>query len=139
MASHVVSKPDVEIETSVAGEGPTLLILPSYGWDSGEDFDDIAARAVREGWRVLRPQPRGVAGSVGPMEGVTLHDLADNAAAVINAHGVGPAVLLGHASRAHSGQYSSDRPSTLGKGGRPGGVAGYQGSRRHRRGANHRR
>ena len=85
------------IDTYVDGEGPTLVILPSYGRDGGEDYDDVTARTVRAGWRVLRPQPRGVAASRGPMTGVTLYDLADDVAAVIQALGGGRAVLLGHA------------------------------------------
>ena len=55
----------VAIETYVEGDGPTLVILPSYGRDGGADYDDITAQTARDGWRVLRPQPRGVAGSEG--------------------------------------------------------------------------
>ena len=73
----------VAIETYAEGDGPTLLILPSCGRDGGADHKDVTTRAVRAGWRLLRPQPRGVADSSGPMKGVTLHDLADVAAAVI--------------------------------------------------------
>ena len=94
----MVRRATVEIETYVDGDGPALIILPSYGRDGGEDYDDITARAARDGWKVLRPQQRGIAGSTGPMSGVTLHDLADDVAAVIRALGGGVrAVLLGHA------------------------------------------
>ena len=104
----------VAIETYVEGDGPTLVILPSYGRDGGADYDDITVRAARAGWRVLRPQPRGVAGSRGPMTGVTLHDLADDVAAVIRTLGGGRAVLLGHAfGHAVSRMLATDHPDLV--------------------------
>jgi pimeloyl-ACP methyl ester carboxylesterase len=81
----------------IDGEGPAFVILPSYGRDSGEDYDDIAARVAEAGWKVVRPQPRGVAGSKGPMTGLTLHDLANDVALAIRSSSKGPVVLLGHA------------------------------------------
>lgn len=99
MASEMVHSPGAEIETYVAGQGPALVILPWFGRGSGEDFEGITEQAVHAGWRVLRPQPRGVAGSAGPMTGITLHDLAEDVAGVIRALGGGSAVLLGHAFR----------------------------------------
>ena len=118
-ASRTVQRPGVRIETivdsgGVDGAGPALVILPSYGRDGGEDYDEITARLVRAGWLVLRPQPRGVAGSAGPMTGLTLHDLADDVAAVIRALGGGSAVLLGHAfGNALSRMIASDHPGLV--------------------------
>lgn len=88
---------DSSIVTFVDGAGPALVILPSYGRDGGVEYDDVTARAVGDGWRVLRPQPRGVLGSVGPMAGVTFRDLADDVAGVIGALVDGPVVVVGHA------------------------------------------
>lgn len=88
---------DSSIVTLVNGVGPAMVVLPSYGRDGGADYDDFATRAALDGWRVMRPQPRGVLGSVGPMEGVTFRDLADDVAGVIGALADGPAVLVGHA------------------------------------------
>ena len=105
------------IETYVEGDGPALVVLPSYGRDGGEDFDGITARLVRAGWRVLRPQPRGIAGSKGPMAGVTLHDLADDVAAVIRTLGGGRAVLLGQAfGQALSRMVATDHPDLVAAG-----------------------
>ena len=95
--SVFVRSTGIEIETYINGEGPALVVLPSYGRDGGEDFDNITKRVVQAGWKVLRPQPRGVGGSNGPMAGVTLHDLANDVAGVIRELGNGRAVLLGHA------------------------------------------
>jgi pimeloyl-ACP methyl ester carboxylesterase len=87
----------VEIVTCVDGGGPPLVVLPSFGRDGLEDFDPFTDLLVKAGWLVLRPQPRGVAGSTGPMEGVDLRALADDAAHVVRRLAGGPAVVLGHA------------------------------------------
>lgn len=88
---------DSSIVTLVNGAGPVVVVLPSYGRDGGLDYDDFAIRAAGSGWRVLRPQPRGALGSVGPMVGVTFRDLADDVAGVIAALADGPIVVVGHA------------------------------------------
>ena len=112
--SEMVRTTGVEIETYIDGDGPALVILPSYGRDGGEDYDDITARTARAGWRVLRPQPRGIAGSRGPMTDVTLHDLADDVAAVIRSLGGGRAVLLGQAfGQALSRMVATDHPDLV--------------------------
>ena len=87
---------DVRLDVIVEGDGPAIVMLPSLGRDS-EDFDVVAAGLVAEGFRVLRPQPRGILGSTGPLEGVTLHDLAGDIAEVIRHLTDGQAVVAGHA------------------------------------------
>jgi pimeloyl-ACP methyl ester carboxylesterase len=88
---------DVRIEILAEGRGPLIVMLPSRG-RGAEDFDNVAEDLVKAGFRVLRPQPRGAALSRGPMQDLTLHDLARDVAAVIrNAGGGGPAILVGHA------------------------------------------
>ena len=88
---------DTVIETIAEGTGPALVMLPSLGRDGYEDFDEVAGMLAAGGLSVLRPQPRGVGGSNGKMEGASLHDLAADIAAVITAEGGGRAVILGHA------------------------------------------
>jgi pimeloyl-ACP methyl ester carboxylesterase len=78
------------------GSAPNLVMLPSSSRDS-LDFDDIAERFAQAGFRVLRPQPRGTAGSTGPMAGLTLHDLARDVARVIERLAGGSAFVFGHA------------------------------------------
>ena len=55
----------VAITTFVEGAGPPIVMLPSTGRDGGEDFDAVAADIARQGFTVLRPQPRGALGSWG--------------------------------------------------------------------------
>ena len=93
---RIVAYDDVRIDTIMEGEGRPLVLLPSSSRDS-EDFDEIAAMFATRRFRVLRPQPRGMCGSVGPMEGLTLHDYARDVARVIEAECDGPAIVLGHA------------------------------------------
>jgi len=88
---------DIRIEVAVEGRGPLIVMLPSRG-RGAEDFDDVASGLVKAGFRVLRPQPRGAALSLGPAQNLTLHDLAQDIAAVIrNAGDGGPAIIVGHA------------------------------------------
>ena len=46
---------------------------------------------------MLRPQPRGMHASKGPLKDITLHDLARDVATVIARENAGPAVIVGHA------------------------------------------
>lgn len=88
---------DIRIEVAVEGHGPLIVMLPSRG-RGAEDFDGVADELVKAGFRVLRPQPRGAALSRGPMQNLTLHDLARDVTAVIrNAGDGGPAIIVGHA------------------------------------------
>jgi pimeloyl-ACP methyl ester carboxylesterase len=93
---RMVGYDDVRIDVIAEGQGMPLVMLPSSSRDS-EDFDEIAAMFAAEGFRVLRPQPRGMCGSVGPLDGLTLHDYARDVARVIEAEAAGPAIVLGHA------------------------------------------
>jgi pimeloyl-ACP methyl ester carboxylesterase len=95
--SEIVTAGEVTIETYIDGSGPDVVLLPSYGRDGGDDFDPLTAALAGAGYRVLRPQPRGIARSAGPMTGVTLDDQADDIARVLDKLGRGPAVVLGHA------------------------------------------
>jgi pimeloyl-ACP methyl ester carboxylesterase len=87
---------DVAIEVIVEGGGPAVVLLPSLARDS-EDYDAVAEGLAAAGYRVLRPQPRGIGKSIGPMTGISLHDLARDVAEVVKALGGGKAVIVGHA------------------------------------------
>ena len=95
-AREIVADRDVRIEVVAQGNGPLVVMLPSRG-RGAEDFDAIAEGIARAGFRVLRPQPRGVGQSRGPMQALSLHNLARDVAAVIRHEGGGPAVIVGHA------------------------------------------
>ena len=75
---------------------PAIVLLPSLGRDS-EDFGVLADMLATRGFTVLRPQPRGILGSQGPLTGITQHAFAADIAAVIRHLGGGRAVVGGHA------------------------------------------
>jgi len=87
---------DVAIDVIIDGNGPAIVLLPSLARDS-EDYDAVARGLANAGYRVLRPQPRGIGRSRGPMRNISLHDLAMDVAEVITRLGAGRAVLVGHA------------------------------------------
>ena len=84
------------------------MLLPSSSRDS-EDFDEIAEMFAAEGFRVLRPQPRGMCGSTGPMDGLTLHDYARDVAMVIERLAGGPPSSWAMPSA--SGSAAASRPT----------------------------
>ena len=71
-------------------------MFPSLGRGAA-DFDNIAQRLAAAGHRVLCPEPRGLGGSSGPLQNITLHDYARDVAAVIEHDGGGATVVAGHA------------------------------------------
>ena len=73
-----------------------VVMLPSLGRGS-HDFDALAAEVAEAGFRVTLPEPRGIGGSKGPLEGQSLHDFANDVAAVIAHVCAPPVVLIGHA------------------------------------------
>ena len=95
-ARHLVRYADVQIEVVANGRGPLVVMLPSLGRDS-DDYGPVAEAFVREGFRVVRPAPRGIGESRGPQTGLTLHDYARDVAKVIEFENQGPAVVVGHA------------------------------------------
>lgn len=96
MASRTFTAGDVTIEALVDGSGPPVAMIASLGRPA-EDFDDLARRLASAGHTAVRLQPRSIGRSAGPMSGVSLADLAGDAAMVIEALDAGPAILVGHA------------------------------------------
>lgn len=88
---------NVVLDVIVDGQGTrTVVLLPSLARDS-EDYDAVADGLATSGFRVLRPQPRGIGQSTGPMTGISLHDFARDVAETVKALGGGRAVIVGHA------------------------------------------
>ncbi|WEX08716.1 alpha/beta hydrolase [Chelativorans sp. AA-79] len=90
-----VTNGEATISYYAQGEGPLILFIASTGRGT-EEFGLLAERLAERGYRVLRPEPRGVGESKGPMEGVSFHDFADDFAAVIRNEGE-QAIVAGHA------------------------------------------
>ncbi len=104
---------DAAIELRAEGSGPAIILLPSLGRSVG-DFHQVARELVRHGYRVLRPEPRGIGRSRGPMSGNTLHHLAADIASIIWQDGGAPCVVAGHAFGAKVARtLASDRPELV--------------------------
>lgn len=84
------------LELLSCGRGPAVLLLPSLG-RGATDFEALMRHLAGAGFRALALNPRGIGGSEGPTEGITLHDLARDAAETIAACTDGAAHVIGHA------------------------------------------
>ncbi|MFS2024514.1 alpha/beta fold hydrolase [Massilia sp. CT11-137] len=113
-ADHqLVKYGDVQIDVMRQGQGPVIVMLPSLG-RSVRDYDQVAERLVADGFRVLRPEPRGIGLSKGPMENLSVHDFAKDVAAVIEHENKGPVVVVGHAwGNFAARQLAADRPDLV--------------------------
>src|SRR5229473_238872 len=102
-----------QVAFEVESSGPVVLMIPSLGRPVS-DFDDLSRRLVAAGFTSVRPDPRSIGRSTGSMGGLTLHDLAADAALVIEALGGEPAVVVGHAFGQRVGRtLAADRPELV--------------------------
>ncbi|KAM0712018.1 hypothetical protein Q7P37_011112 [Cladosporium fusiforme] len=111
--SKVISRGIITIETIDQGSGPPILILPSLA-RSGNDYDIVASFLEIEGFRVLRPHPRGVGKSTGPLVDLSLHDFAADVALVMDELNTGPGIIVGHAWGSQPARMlAADRPDLV--------------------------
>jgi pimeloyl-ACP methyl ester carboxylesterase len=102
-----------DIAVRALGDGPTLLLLPGLG-RSSHDLDMFAEHLVTAGYRAILPEPRGMDGSTGRLDGITLHELAHDIAAVIEALCDGAIMVIGHAFGNRIARcLASDRPELV--------------------------
>jgi pimeloyl-ACP methyl ester carboxylesterase len=94
--TEIIDGPGGRLEVRLMGEGPSVVLLPSLG-RSASDFGPLAARLARAGYRAISPEPRGMAGSASRLDGLSMTDLADDVARVIEVVGTAPATVVGHA------------------------------------------
>jgi pimeloyl-ACP methyl ester carboxylesterase len=104
---------ETQIEILAQGEGPLVVLLPSLGRGAA-DFDRIAQALADAGYRAVRPEPRGIGQTRGPMIGIDLHDYAADVAAVIAHERRGPALVVGHAfGNRVARMLATDRPDLV--------------------------
>ncbi|MDB5650519.1 MAG: alpha/beta hydrolase fold family protein [Hyphomicrobiales bacterium] len=95
-ARKSVRRGETTLDVLHQGSGRTIVLLPSLG-RGAEDFEPIARDLARDGFRVLRPQPRGIGASTSPAPYADLEDCAADIAAVIEEDANGPVLMVGHA------------------------------------------
>lgn len=86
----------VILTTKIWGEGETIIMLPALGADISP-FEALAPKLAMAGFQVVAVNPRGIAGSTGVLEGLTLHDYAKDIASLIEKLGIHRAHVLGWA------------------------------------------
>jgi pimeloyl-ACP methyl ester carboxylesterase len=91
----VVRAPSAVVQVTVTGNGDPILFIPSRG-RSVDDFEYLSKRLIDAGYQTILPEPRGIGGSTGPLEGITYHDLASDLAATIQSVVGRPATVIGH-------------------------------------------
>ena len=94
--TEVLDVGDAQLEIAASGRGPAVLLLPSLGRGVA-DFEALMESLADAGFRAVALNPRGIGASRGKLNGITLHDLATDAATVIEARAAGSAHVVGHA------------------------------------------
>jgi pimeloyl-ACP methyl ester carboxylesterase len=111
--SFTVTNGPITIEALDQGTGPIIVILPSLA-RGANDYDVVAPFLIEAGYRVIRPQPRGIGKSTGPMDKLTLHDFAADVAMVLDHIKSGPSVIVGHAWGSQPARMlAADRPDLV--------------------------
>jgi pimeloyl-ACP methyl ester carboxylesterase len=92
-----VSSGDVQLNVTVEGQGPTILLL--HGWpDTSALWRDVADDLVAQGYRVAVPDLRGCGLSDKPtqVERYAMHHLVGDVVAIVAALGDDKVTLVGH-------------------------------------------
>jgi pimeloyl-ACP methyl ester carboxylesterase len=82
------------IEYFVTGSGPPHAQLTALGAEA-RSFDPLVPRFDAAGYRIVAIHPRGAGRSTGPLAGITLHDLAGDAAGALVSACDAPAHVIG--------------------------------------------
>jgi pimeloyl-ACP methyl ester carboxylesterase len=86
----------VRLQVRIYGPDPRLVLLPSAN-RGAEDFDHLGGLLAEAGHASVAVNPRGIAGSTGPLDALTMRDLADDVAGVAERLAGGPVHVVGHA------------------------------------------
>jgi len=87
-----VSAGDAELVVEVRGDGPALLLVHGFPLDRTVWRHQLAALPR---WKRIAPDLRGAGGSSAPRDGYSVARYAEDLVAVLDAVGVGPAVVCG--------------------------------------------
>ena len=84
------------LDCTLYGSGPPVVLLANAGCSTGY-LADLARGLAAGGLQAISIDMRGTGESRGPLDGITVHDLAADVAGVLEALACGPAHLVGHA------------------------------------------
>jgi pimeloyl-ACP methyl ester carboxylesterase len=95
------------------GGAKTVVMLPASG-SGAAALGDLPARIATAGYQTVAVNPRGAAGSTGPVDGITHHDLAADVAFIITALGAGAVHVIGNAGGNRVARcLAADRPELV--------------------------
>ena len=86
----------MRLEVLAEGEGEPVVLVPS-AMRGAADFAQLQRALTAAGYRSLAVNPRGAGRSTPPTADISLRDLADDVAFVVEQLGAGRAHLVGHA------------------------------------------
>jgi pimeloyl-ACP methyl ester carboxylesterase len=96
-----------------SGGTNTVVMLPGASYGAAA-LGELPLRIATAGYRTVAVNPRGAAGSTGPVDGISYHDLAADVAFIITALGVGAVHILGHAGGNRVARcLAADRPELV--------------------------
>ena len=84
----------VQLAYELRGGGPLAMLVQGLGLP-GRLWLGLPGGLLRKGWSVLVPDNRGTGDSDAPLPPYRMRDLADDLAAVVEAAGRGPALVVG--------------------------------------------
>lgn len=87
---------NVQIEAIINGTGEIIILL-ARGDGEASTFNSFTPLLNKAGYKTVAINRRGFAGSKGPLENLTLHDLANDVAGIIEMIGENPVHVLGWA------------------------------------------
>jgi pimeloyl-ACP methyl ester carboxylesterase len=96
MASQKFSIGEVEIEAIIEGSGDYIVLLPGLGSDAST-YEQFTPMFNDAGYQTVAINLRGISKSSGPLKGLTLHDLANDVAAVVELLEAAPVHIVGWA------------------------------------------
>lgn len=91
----IVTVGDTTVEYFSRGSGDAIILLPGSTLTVGY-LDGLADSLAAAGYRVIGINLRGTGSSRGPMEGITLRNIADDVAAVVTTLQTGPVHVAGN-------------------------------------------
>ena len=94
--TEFVSVGEVHYQLIHFGSGPPVILHPSLGRPA-TDFDELGARLAEAGFHAITVNPPGFGTPLGSPGWGNLDDIASELWAIIDAQGLGPVVLVGHA------------------------------------------
>lgn len=94
-AGRIVKSDGTEIEVFEFGKGPETLIMAAGNGRPAAQLSELAKGIAANGIRVITYNYRSLGASTGPVDGLTLHDYADDLWRVADAFGVAKVHLAG--------------------------------------------